>query len=70
MIAYGETRELARQLLIDSLKETIIQGIVTNVNVLLQILETDVFIQGRLTTTYLANKTFESHSFEVVDQGL
>jgi acetyl-CoA carboxylase biotin carboxylase subunit len=50
MIAYGENRDRAIQLLRDALSQTVIEGIKTNIPFILEVLETPDFRMGTYTT--------------------
>lgn len=53
IIAWGETREIARNRLIRAVDETVLLGVKTNSGFLADLLRTDGFAQNRLTTTFL-----------------
>ena len=55
MIAWGETREEAKERLYNALSETTILGVQTNQTFLMQLLETDFFSTGQTFTTTLEN---------------
>ncbi len=50
LIAYGPDRERARRRLIESLQETVLLGVVTNRAYLIELLESDVFIDAETYT--------------------
>lgn len=54
LIAWGRTREEARQRLIRALKETIISGVITNIPFNLWILENEDFVNNNYDTQYLS----------------
>jgi len=57
VIVWGETREIARKRLIHALEETVLLGIKSNQNFLIDILKSDFFISGdTYTTTVEANE--------------
>ena len=53
IIAYGETREEARERLIQALQETVDLGLVTNRPFLIECLQADAFIRGDVTTAFI-----------------
>jgi geranyl-CoA carboxylase alpha subunit len=53
IIAYGNDREEARQLLVNGLKDTLLFGVKTNRDFLIEILENETFGQGQATTAFL-----------------
>ncbi|MBL4740563.1 MAG: acetyl-CoA carboxylase biotin carboxylase subunit [Sneathiella sp.] len=53
IIAYGETREEARERLIVALEETVDQGLITNRLFLIECLQAEAFIQGDVTTAFI-----------------
>ncbi|MEO1151497.1 MAG: acetyl-CoA carboxylase biotin carboxylase subunit [Pseudomonadota bacterium] len=53
IIAHGPTREEARQRLSRALEETVLHGVITNRSYLLDVLDSDVFAKGAVTTTFL-----------------
>ncbi len=53
LIAWGEDREQARRRLIEALREMTLLGVVTNQAFLLQVLTSDLFVEGRTFTTTL-----------------
>jgi geranyl-CoA carboxylase alpha subunit len=53
VIAHGADREEARRLLIAALEETVLLGVTTNKQFLIDVLESDVFVQGGATTEFI-----------------
>ncbi|MEA2860705.1 MAG: geranyl-CoA carboxylase alpha subunit [Methylobacteriaceae bacterium] len=54
IIARGADREAARRLLITALEDTVLLGVTTNKEFLIDVLETDAFVQGGATTEFIA----------------
>jgi geranyl-CoA carboxylase alpha subunit len=54
IIAHGADREAARRLLITALEDTVLLGLTTNKEFLIDVLETDAFVQGGATTEFIA----------------
>ncbi len=55
VIAYGESREVARHRLIEALKNTVIFGLTTNRGFLIDILNEEVFARGEATTAFIGD---------------
>ena len=55
IIAHGDTREEARRRLISALKQTLLAGIVSNRDFLVEALEQASFIAGEATTAFIAD---------------
>jgi geranyl-CoA carboxylase alpha subunit len=53
IVAHGADREEARRRLVDALEDTVLLGITTNKEFLLDVLETDAFVQGEATTEFI-----------------
>ena len=68
-ISYGETREIALDRLLEALRVTQIYGVETNIDYLLQILDSEAFRQGNLSTTMLADIVPKSSAVEVIEPG-
>ena len=69
LMARGETRERARQGLREALSETVVQGLATNRDYLIQALDADAFVAERLDTGILARLNYRPRTFEVLDPG-
>jgi geranyl-CoA carboxylase alpha subunit len=54
IIAHGADREAARRRLITALEDTVLLGVTTNKEFLIDVLETDAFVQGGATTEFIA----------------
>jgi geranyl-CoA carboxylase alpha subunit len=55
VIAYGESREVARHRLIEALKNTVIFGLTTNRGFLIDILNEETFAKGEATTAFIGD---------------
>ena len=53
VIAYGKTRQEARIALLSALKDTVLFGITTNRDFLIDLLSKETFIKGAVTTTFI-----------------
>jgi len=58
-IAWGETREVARHRLIESLKDTVLFGLTTNRGFLIDVLSKETFARGEATTAFIADEFTE-----------
>ena len=56
IITYGETREVARKLMVDVLRETALFGVRTNRDFLIACLENDRFADGAFSTAFIAEE--------------
>ena len=56
IITYGETREVARKLMVDVLRETALFGVRTNRDFLIACLENDQFSDGEFSTAFIAEE--------------
>jgi geranyl-CoA carboxylase alpha subunit len=56
VVAWGETREVARHRLIEGLKDTVMFGLTTNRGFLIDILGRDTFARGEATTAFIAEE--------------
>lgn len=56
VIAWGETREVARHRLIEALKDTVLFGLTTNLGFLIDILGKQAFAKGEATTGFIADE--------------
>ena len=56
IITYGETREVARKLMVDVLRETALFGVRTNRDFLIACLENDRFADGVFSTAFIAEE--------------
>lgn len=54
VVAWGETREIARRRLVEALQQTHVQGVTTNISFLLSLLAAPPFVQGQYHTGTLA----------------
>ncbi len=70
IIAHADTREQAIDRLAAALDETVLYGIETNLDYLRQILVSEQFRYGQITTRLLANFCHQSFSMEVLSPGL
>ena len=55
VIAYGDSREIARHRLIEALKNTVIFGLTTNRGFLIDILNEETFAKGEATTAFIGD---------------
>ncbi|MDF2367043.1 acetyl-CoA carboxylase biotin carboxylase subunit [Sneathiella sp.] len=55
VIAYGDSREVARHRLIEALKNTVIFGLTTNRGFLIDILNEEAFAKGEATTAFIGD---------------
>ncbi|MDP5054799.1 MAG: ATP-grasp domain-containing protein [Congregibacter sp.] len=69
IIAYGEDRETARRRLLRALRQTVLFGIATNREFLIDVLERESFASGAATTAFIAQE-FPDGPLEVVPQDL
>ncbi|MGD8573034.1 MAG: urea carboxylase, partial [Gammaproteobacteria bacterium] len=69
VIATANDRASAITLLDDTLAETTIYGVETNINYVRDILNTEVFQQGQIYTRYLNEFTFAPHTIDVISSG-
>ena len=53
IVAHGADREEARRRLVGALEETVLLGVTTNKEFLIDVLETDAFVQGEATTEFI-----------------
>ncbi|MEM6730078.1 MAG: biotin carboxylase N-terminal domain-containing protein [Myxococcota bacterium] len=60
VIAHGESREMARNKLLEALRGLTVLGMTTNLSFLIDLLESDVFISGETYTTSVEAMTFET----------
>ena len=60
IITYGETREVARKLMVDVLRETALFGVRTNRDFLIACLENDRFADGAFSTAFIAEEFGEA----------
>jgi len=68
MIAFGNTRKQARQILRDALERVVLLGVETNISFLLTILKDQEFQEGNLHTGFLDERELEStHRKEMED---
>jgi geranyl-CoA carboxylase alpha subunit len=58
VIGYGETREHARQRLIEALSTTVLLGPTTNRHYLIRLLEHPEFVAGKATTAFIGKHSF------------
>ena len=70
IIVYGDDRESARLKLEAAVSETVIAGIETNLEYLSQILRSDVFASGEITTKSLASFDYQPPTFSVLSGGM
>jgi geranyl-CoA carboxylase alpha subunit len=64
IITYSETREVARKLMVDVLRETALFGVRTNRDFLIACLENDRFADGAFSTAFIAEEFGEEGFFE------
>lgn len=57
LIAYGPSREAARQHLVKGLKDFAVMGVCTNISYLVRILEHETFLQGDFHTQFLESES-------------
>jgi len=60
VIAFGETREIARRRLVEALKDTVFFGTKTNKAFLVDCLSRDTFIEGQATTAFIGDEFGEA----------
>jgi geranyl-CoA carboxylase alpha subunit len=60
LIAWGENREIARQRLINALKNTLVFGTITNRRFLIDTLQHETFATGRATTAFIGDEFTEA----------
>jgi geranyl-CoA carboxylase alpha subunit len=53
IVAHGADREEARRRLVAALQDTVLLGVTTNKEFLIDVLETDAFVQGDVTTEFI-----------------
>ncbi|MCC7135929.1 MAG: urea carboxylase [Nitrosomonas sp.] len=70
IIAYADTREQAIDQLKTALDKTLLYGIETNLDYLRQILSSERFRHGQITTRLLADFGYQAHTMEVLSPGL
>ena len=69
IITHGETREVARKLMVDVLRETALFGVRTNRDFLIACLENDRFADGTFSTAFIAEE-FGEEGFSAVPPGI
>lgn len=69
VMAYGQTREEARQGLQNALADSVLHGVETNREYLLQAIETDAFVRASHDTTTLSRVDYQPHTIEVLAPG-
>ena len=69
-MAYGETRQLAIDELLDTLEQTEIYGTTTNVTLLRHAIDNTAFRAGNVDTKLLATVSYQSNELEVLLPGL
>lgn len=70
VIAWGRTRPLAIIALLRALKKTVVRGVPSNTELLLQVMDHPDFLQGKYTTSLLGSFTPRTRSIEVIKPGL
>lgn len=70
VLAHGSTREIAIAVLRKALKETVVHGVSTNKELILQVLENEHFAKGQYTTSLLKTFPIKSSSVEVIAPGV
>lgn len=70
LIAFGATREEARQRLLDGLKQTRVDGLETNARYLQAIVESEPFRKGQVVTAFLRDFCYDPALVEVVEGGV
>ena len=70
VMAYGETRQLAIDELLDTLEQTEIYGTTTNVTLLRHAIDNTAFRAGNVDTKLLATVSYQSNELEVLLPGL
>lgn len=53
IVAWGRTREVARRRLVRAIEDTVLLGVTTNTGFLTELLQTDGFVQNRVTTGFV-----------------
>ena len=69
VIAVAPTREAARRALVDSLSETVVHGVETNLQYLSDAVEGDAFVAATHDTTTLAALRYRPATLEVIEGG-
>jgi len=69
VMAHAETRDAALLKLGAALDETRISGLETNLGYVAQVLESETFREGRMTTAFLASFPYQSVTVEVLSPG-
>ena len=69
VMAYGRTREEARQRIRNALEDTVLHGVETNREYLLHAIETDSFIEASHDTTTLGRIDYRPHTMKVLVPG-
>jgi len=69
VIATADNRAAAIDLLDDTLAETSIYGVETNIDYVRNILKTEIFKKGQIYTRYLNEFTFAPHTIDVISSG-
>lgn len=70
VIVWGRTRDVALKGMREALEQTVVRGVPSNVELLLQVCEEDAFVRGEYTTGLLSSMTLASRSVEVISPGL
>lgn len=69
IIAYGETREIALQRLNEALNETIISGVITNLDYLRSITRSEMFKSAKVSTKVLDSYKYTPNAIEILAPG-
>ncbi len=56
VIAWAETREIARRRIVEALKDTVLFGLTTNRGFLIDVMENEAFAKGKATTGFIADE--------------
>lgn len=70
VLAHGKTRAIAIATLANALKNTILSGVSSNIELLLQVLENESFVVGKYTTSLLKSFPIKSSTVEVLAPGV
>jgi urea carboxylase len=69
IIVHGDDREDARERLIDALEQTALEGLVTNVDYLAAVADSEAFAEGAVDTGFLARFKYAPHALELIEAG-
>jgi urea carboxylase len=70
VLVWGRTRTMAIEALVTALRSTVVRGVATNVELLLQIAKNPDFVAGKYTTSLLDTMQILSTTVEVITPGM